>query len=59
VSVRTGHGGRHIKRLAFVLVVAALVGCVYVARHGSYQRTEVIEQSGSNRVSQVDLDLKP
>ncbi len=48
-----------MKRLLFLLLFAALGGCVFVGRYGTYQRTEVIDQVGTNRVTKVDLDVKP
>jgi len=48
------------KVVAIVFGFLALVaGCVIVRDHGTYQRTNSVIQSGTNKASQVDFGLKP
>lgn len=40
-----------------LLFSVATVGCVYVAEHGTYQRTDTVNQAGTNRL--LNLDVNP
>jgi hypothetical protein len=43
------------KCLLILVLLGALAGCVFVGRNATYHRSDVVNQDGSNRVGQVQL----
>jgi len=49
-----------IRRALLVLAAClVLVGCVYVGRNASYQRSETTILEGTNRLTKVEFDIDP
>ena len=50
-----------MKRAVVIVLImgAALAGCVLMRDNSTYNRYNSVEQSGSNRVTKLDLDVTP